>query len=250
MQLRSLNRYQAFSWHFLFSALLGLAVFLLFRFVWYPGALWDLSGAGKLLLLVVGVDVTIGPLLTLIVFNPKKKSLPFDLATIVVVQTAALAYGVWIMAQSRPVYLVGVVDRITIVSANELEPASLARAKPEYARPSWTGPVLVGAVLGLPGDDEFQITMDALSGEADVDRLADHYVPFPQVASAVAARGITLDSLKTRASQANVAALIAQLGDRPLPPTARAVMLRGRRGFGTAIVDSDRLLLTAEQDIW
>ncbi len=250
MELRSLNRYQAFSWHFLFSALLGLAVYLLFRFVWYPGALWDLSGAGKLLLLVVGVDVTIGPLLTLIVFNPKKKSLPLDLVTIALVQTTALGYGLWIMAQSRPVFLVAVVDRIVIVSANEVDPASLDKAKPEFAHMSWTGPVLVGAVPARDGDGGFEIAMQALSGGADIDRLADHYVPFTQVAAAIADRGLTPATIKARESEPKVAALIARLGDQPLAPTARAVMLRGRTGFGTAIIDSERVVATVDQDIW
>lgn len=250
MKLRSLNRYQAFAWHFLFSALLGLAVFLLFRFVWYPGALWDLSGAGKLLLLVVGVDITIGPLLTLIVFNPKKKSLPFDLATIALVQTTALAYGVWIMSQSRPVYLVGVVDRIVIVSANEIDPESLGRARPEFARLPWTGPRLIGATRTGQKEDDFQIAMDALSGGPDIDRLADHYVPFQAVADGIAAHGLTLSALKERKSEPKVAAILDRLGGQPLGPKARVVMLRGRTGFGTAIVDSDRLVITSDQDIW
>ena len=51
------------------------------------------------LFLVVGIDVVLGPLLTLIVFHPKKKSLIWDLAVIVAVQLGALGYGVWVMAQ-------------------------------------------------------------------------------------------------------------------------------------------------------
>ena len=46
-----------------------------------------------LILLMIGVDVVIGPLLTLIVFDPKKKHLKFDLVVIAALQLAALAYG-------------------------------------------------------------------------------------------------------------------------------------------------------------
>jgi len=250
MRIRDFNRWQAFGWHFSLSTLLGLAIFLLFRYLWYPGALWDLSGAGKLLLLVVGVDVTLGPLLTLIVFNPKKKSLPLDLAAIVLVQTAALAYGVWVMAQSRPVFLVGVVDRIEIVSASELDPASLGKARPEYQQLSWTGPILIGSVTDLPGNDRFQITMDALSGGADVHQLADHYVPFAQVADVIAARGLSLTDLKARASEPSVVSLAARMGDHSFSQKARAVALRGRTGFGTAIIESDHIVATTVDDIW
>ncbi|HWT14265.1 MAG TPA: type IV pilin accessory protein, partial [Patescibacteria group bacterium] len=103
MGIRGLNRWQASAGHLGFSVVLGLAVFALFRFLWYPDALFTLAGAGKLLLLVVGIDVVLGPLLTLIVFHPAKKSLIWDLAIIVAVQFGALGYGVWVMAQSRPV---------------------------------------------------------------------------------------------------------------------------------------------------
>ncbi|MBK7144251.1 MAG: hypothetical protein IPH76_03200 [Xanthomonadales bacterium] len=119
--------------------LLGLAVFALFSFVWYPDALFTLAGAGKLLILVVGIDVTLGPLLTLIVFNPIKKSLIWDLAVILMVQMGALGYGVWVMAQSRPVFLVGAVDRFELVSANEIHPDELAKAPREEWR-SFPGP--------------------------------------------------------------------------------------------------------------
>ncbi len=59
--LRSLNRYQASAGHLGFSLMLGVAVFVLFRYLWYPDALFALAGADKLLLLVVGIDVVMGP---------------------------------------------------------------------------------------------------------------------------------------------------------------------------------------------
>ena len=86
MGIRNFNRWQAFGGHLSFSLLLGLAVFALFRWVWYPDALFELGGAGKLMALVVGIDVVLGPLLTLIVFNPRKRSLIWDLAVILALQ--------------------------------------------------------------------------------------------------------------------------------------------------------------------
>lgn len=238
MQLRSLNRYQAFAWHFLFSAILGLAVFLLFRFVWYPGALWTLSGAGKLLLLVVGIDVTLGPLLTLIVFNPKKRSLPFDLAIIAFVQMAALAYGVWVMAQSRPVFLVGVVDRFVLVAANEIDPNDLAEASDaKFARLSWAGPQVIGAEAKGTGQERMELTLGTLSGGADIDRLPKFYVDYEKVSRLLISTSETLTQLEKR-------------NPKHLPTIKRwtlrfekdgrdvgLLLLRGRQGFATAAID-------------
>jgi hypothetical protein len=59
--------------------------------VWYPQHYFAAMGGTTLILLLIGVDVVIGPLITLIVFDPKKKSLRFDLAVIAVLQLGALS---------------------------------------------------------------------------------------------------------------------------------------------------------------
>lgn len=250
MQLRNLNRFQAFAWHFLFSAVLGLAVFLLFRFIWYPGALWTLSGAGKLLLLVVGIDVTLGPLLTLIVFNPKKRSLPFDLATIAAVQCAALAYGVWVMAQSRPVYLVGVVDRIVLVSANDLSPEALAEAaKPEYRELSWTGPVLVGANSNARGDEQLNLALNAALSGIDLERLPKYYVDFRMIVKPLFERAVDLDELMKRDPEKH-RAIVALMADFGVDPSdVHLLPLQARSGFGSVLIDAASLEIVASTSV-
>lgn len=240
MGIRSLNRWQAFGWHFLFSAVLGLAVFLLFRFVWYPGALWTLSGAGKLLLLVVGIDVTLGPLLTLIVFNPKKRSLPFDLATIAVVQLAALSYGVWVMAQSRPVYLVGVVDRIVIVSANELAPEALAEAAAPYRELSWFGPKLIASVSTASGDQRMQETLATIGGGNDIDRMPKYYTTLAAAWPELKARSIPPEKFSAP-DRARIDRLL-HTRSRSLAEVV-ALPIQGRTGFGTVLFDQQGILL-------
>lgn len=238
MGIRSLNRWQASAGHFLFSAVLGLGIFLLFRLLWYPGALWELSGAGKLLLLILGVDITLGPLLTLFVFNPKKRELLIDLGVIVAVQVAALAYGLHVMAQSRPVFLVAAVDRIVLVSANELDADALAAAaKPEYRRLSWTGPRLVGAESDLTGDARLEQIMKTAETGIDIDRMPQFYVEFRTIADEVYTRGLRLDELATRDAKKH-AAIRAYVDNHQLDPeTLLALPLQARTGFGSLLID-------------
>jgi hypothetical protein len=59
----------------------------------------------------------LGPLITLIIFDTKKPRLKYDLATIAVLQVAALAYGSYIMFEARPVYTVFVGNQFQTVPA-------------------------------------------------------------------------------------------------------------------------------------
>ncbi len=104
MQLKSLNRWKAAAIHLGVSAVIAATVVTIMLLVWYPPPYFDAMGGQGLLKILVGVDVTLGPLLTLIIFDAKKKSLKFDLSVIAALQIAALAYGVWVMFEARPVY--------------------------------------------------------------------------------------------------------------------------------------------------
>ena len=95
--LASLNRWTAAAIHLGISALIAITVVAVMLALWYPQPYFDAMGGTGLLKILVGVDVAIGPLLTLIIFDRRKKSLRFDLSVIAFLQIAALVYGVYIM---------------------------------------------------------------------------------------------------------------------------------------------------------
>jgi hypothetical protein len=96
-------------------------------FVWFPQPYLQAAGGGELFSILVGVDVVLGPLVTLIVFDTKKKYLKLDLAVIAILQFAALGYGLSVILQARPVYVVFAVDRLELVLASDIAPEELAR---------------------------------------------------------------------------------------------------------------------------
>lgn len=253
MGIRSLNRWQASGGHFLFSACLGIGIFLLFRFLWYPEALWELAGAGKLMLIILGVDVALGPLLTLLVFNPKKRELLFDLGVIVALQVAALAYGLNVMAQSRPVFLVAAADRIVLVSANELSAEAIsAAAKPEYQRLSWTGPRLVGAESNLSGQARLDQILEAVESGVDIERLPRFYLEFQAITDKLYARALALDELANRNSKKH-AAILAYVNEHQLDPGRLLLLpLQARTGFGSVLIDRSehRIVGTTTVDLF
>ena len=84
-----MTRFRAFTIHLTSSILIFLFFLGLMFFVWYPVPYFEIDGGWKVLRILAGVDVVLGPLLTLIVFKPGKPSLKFDMSVIVLVQLVA-----------------------------------------------------------------------------------------------------------------------------------------------------------------
>ena len=138
--------FKAFIIHLLLSVFIGACAAILVFFFWYPFPYANLLRGGELFFLLIFIDLVCGPLLTLILFNPKKskKELTTDLSIIGLVQIAALAYGMWISFQARPMYLVFEVDRFRVVSLNELNEDAQSKISNEYKKKNWRGPDLIG----------------------------------------------------------------------------------------------------------
>ncbi len=117
-ELTYYNRYQAFAIHLAISLAIFFILLVCITQYWYPGILFDTGNGWKAIGLIIGIDLVLGPLLTLIVFNPFKSSIKFDLAVIALVQIAALAYGTWTIHQTRPVALAFINTSFMTISAN------------------------------------------------------------------------------------------------------------------------------------
>lgn len=198
-----MTRWKAFGIHLGISAAIGLAVALVIALVWYPPPLLHATGSDFFLLVLIGVDVVIGPFLTLLVFKTGKPSLRFDLTVIALLQLAALGYGLWTATSSRPVFLVEATDRIALVRANQIPAESLAAAKgTAYGKLSWTGPVLVGSRLPEAVADRNRILLETAQGGADVEERPENYVPYDEEAQALLKRAKRLPPLFTRPGNA------------------------------------------------
>ena len=140
---------------------LGLALFALFWFIWYPAPTFVAIGAHQIFLLVVGIDIIIGPLLTFIVFKSGKKTLKFDLTVIALLQVCALVYGVYTLLQARPAYIAALGGQFQVVQATEIEDSDYAKAK---TAPPWFGPKLVGTKAPTDQDDIDALSTLAMAG--------------------------------------------------------------------------------------
>ncbi len=116
-----MSRWQAAGIHFSASMLIFLVLLTVIMQVWYPGILFSIDGGWSGLSLVLGVDLVVGPFLTLIVFKAGKPGLKFDLSCIAVFQAACMIAGMSIVYNERPLALVFAYDTLYSVAAQEFE---------------------------------------------------------------------------------------------------------------------------------
>lgn len=235
-----LSRWQAFGIHISISALIATLVGSTMYFVWYPDPLFEAMGGNELVMILIGVDVVLGPLVTLIVFNPAKarRVLRMDLAFIGLAQAAALAYGVYIVAEARPVYVVFTIDRFDVVSANDLFQEDLDAVKrPEFKRVPWGRPPVIGVAMPTTAEEQLRVIQWAASG-SDLQVFPQYYVPYGDLAALALKRSKPLADLRRRHPDevAQLDAALAKLGRRD--DDTRFLPLKARNRDMTVLLDA------------
>lgn len=185
--------------HFGGSLLVALSAAVLVFGVWYPYPYRELAGGRELFFLIMAVDVVCGPMLTLVLFNPKKPKweLRMDLGLVVLIQMAALAYGLYTLAVARPVYLVYEVDRFRVISVADIQPEQL---KPELGglhRLPWTGPRVIGVREPVSADEKIESLNLSLQGNEPSAR-PDWWVPYVDNIDKVLDRAKPVHALRLR----------------------------------------------------
>lgn len=170
--------------HLICSLLVAtLAAVVVFGF-WYPTPYGELSGGLHLFWILVGVDVVCGPLLTLILFSPKKsrRELTLDMSLVALVQVAALAYGLHTAYQGRPLFLVHEVDRFRVIAMQDYlgEDVSKPLANLDASlKHSWfSGPITAGIRSPRDSKERQEVMLDSVTGGRDYSQRPEFYIPY------------------------------------------------------------------------
>ncbi len=166
-RLRWRDRLTAAAIHLGLSLTIAALAAILMFLVWYPGAFRDLAGGRNLFLVLTSVDVVLGPLLTLAVFDrcKSRRHLRIDLALIGALQLAALLYGLHTVFIVRPVAMIFEVDRMRLVVANDVAVDELPGAPPAYRSLPITGPWMLGTRRPREGTEHADALMQGLAGK-------------------------------------------------------------------------------------
>lgn len=116
-----IGKLKAFSIHLSISAIIFLFILYLIFYEWYPEPFFTAQGGWKGIKLMAVVDLVLGPMLTLIIFNITKhtKEIVFDLSMIAIVQITALLWGGGQVYSQRPVALVFWGDAFYTVTSSD-----------------------------------------------------------------------------------------------------------------------------------
>jgi hypothetical protein len=234
---RKLNRWQASGLHLLISVTIAAVTLAVMLLVWYPRPLFEASGGTGLLYILVGVDVCIGPLITLVVYKAGKRGMRFDLAVIGVLQLGALLYGTYIMFEARPVYIVLIKGQFEVVSAVELHPDMLAQARgTEFEKVPLDGPKLVYSDINQ--EEMQEVIKSVFAGGPDIHHRPRHYVRYEERRKEALAQAQPLEHARRTwpESVPLIDGYLAESGRKE----ADTVYLPGRAPFGwiIALVDA------------
>lgn len=140
--------------------------FLVYR-LWYPAPFAQLTGGTDLFLLVLGVEVVLGPVMSLVIFNPVKvrKEMVRDYLVVGLIQFSALSYGIYSVYLARPVYVVFVKDRLDVVVAAELDAADMHGADDGFTRLPLLGPKTICVDYPADPQERSELLWSAVQGK-------------------------------------------------------------------------------------
>lgn len=182
--------------HLLLSFLIALLVIGLVFLIWYPSPLATAVGVTHIFLMLLVIDVILGPLLGLLVYKEGKKTLKFDLSVIILIQIAALCYGVFSIEQGRPAWLVFYADRFELVRKNDIILENIDQVQPQFQQISWTGPQFAAVKLAVsPQQRQNDMFTEALGGISLAQR-PERYVELTQATTQIQQRALPLKELE------------------------------------------------------
>lgn len=152
------------------AAIAGLLVLL-----WYPGQMREMLHGFDMYGILIGLELGLGPLMSLVIYNPSKTKLHLvmDYTLVGAVQISALLYGLYVVSISRPVFLVFVKDRIEVISAVELLKVDIEEGG-VVGKPSWFGPKRVCVAFPNAPKEKSDLLVSALNGR-DIQLFPKYY---------------------------------------------------------------------------
>lgn len=189
-------------WHLLASALVASITAAFVFGVLYPDPWRNIVGIGAIFTLVVVADIVCGPLLTLVLVSPKKSRRErwLDLLLVSGIQMAALVFGLWSVYAARPVALIFEVDRMVLVTANEVQVEQLGLAPEGMRELPRFGVEVAGTRSAISSQEYLRSLEQSLEGVSPAMR-PDWWISLRDVKSQMLARAKPLEVLIAKRPQ-------------------------------------------------
>ncbi len=185
IQQRIKTASRAAALHLIGSVAVALLAAALVFWFWFPYPYRELAGGRELFLLIIAVDVVCGPLLTMVLYNPSKPRAELwrDLGLVVLIQLAALGYGLHVVWQARPLYLVQEVDRFKVLSMPDLDMAEVQKLPAPLQASGFKGPITVAIRAPKDAEEQQEVLMESVQGGRDYAERPEFYLPYEGAAA-------------------------------------------------------------------
>lgn len=198
-------RIKFFIKHLSVSFIVALLVLGWIFTVWYPAPFAKATGVTHIVLLMLAIDVIVGPILGFIVYKSHKKSLKFDLMVIVLMQLVALSYGIYSLAEGRPVWMVFNGNRFELIRNNELLDVNVdSLVDNEYHHPSLLGPKYVAVKIAEDSSEREQNMFEELQGGISLAQRPERYVTIAEANGRIIETAEGISDLKNYNSEQEV----------------------------------------------
>lgn len=173
-------RLKALGWHLLGSTCALSLILGTLYLGWYRWPAWYLVDVLRVVIVMAGVDIVVGPLLTFVIARSSKprRELARDISMIVAVQLCALIYGTASLWNGRPLYFAYSETVLQLVQAYDIDAEESARGRRENPQlaPHWYSlPRWIWAPLPQDSAVSKQIVASAISGGDDVISMPQYF---------------------------------------------------------------------------
>lgn len=176
-----MTRLNAFAIHLAISLLIFFILLYFILVQWYPEPLFTTDGGWRVIRIIAGVDLILGPLLTLIVFKAGKPGLKFDLSMIALFQALALSWGIWTTYNERPAAVIYTLEFFTPVPAYQLAEQGINASKLKQFGDKW--PILIYS--DIPQDKISEAISQSVAAKKPLYLMTEYYSKFSQQQAAV-----------------------------------------------------------------
>ncbi len=204
------KRLKFFLSHLSISLLIALFVIGLIFFVWYPSPLAQAVGVIYIFLMLLAIDVVIGPILGILVYKQGKKTLKMDLIVIILLQLSALGYGIYSIEQGRPAWLVYNVDRFELVRNNEIVDQNINQAQPQFQQSSWLKPQFVATEFANNAQQRSDDMFAEVLGGISIAQRPERYIELNKAKKQMQQRKQKLELLQKYNNKIDVEKILAK----------------------------------------
>ena len=237
------KRLKFFLSHLAISAIIAFLAIIIVFCVWYPFPLAKAIGVTYIFLMLLAIDIIVGPVLGFIVYKEGKKSLKMDLGVIIIIQLAALFYGIYSIFEGRPAWLVYNVDRFELVRNNEIVENNIADAMPQFQHPSNLKPQYAAVQFSKNVKQRNDEMFAEVLGGVSLAQRPERYVPLDKVKKQIQQHAQNLDALNQFNDKASVEKTLSKYPQATafIPLKANAVdmtvLINKEKGEVVKIVD-------------